>query len=317
MSNPGRFDDLLSRHLDEALEASEQAALCAWLMLPEYSARFLEMTKLNAEIAGLLAAPVPDEVMAGLVLSDIKNGEAGVVHPMPASVTARLPRRVSKAPWSGALKWAAVFVALLAGAAVYFSGIWRTLPHRGVVAGKEEGNSKNPTPLPVEEKLPEVAAVQGEVYFIDASGQAQLTGKQPLNKTGKLKTVGKESRASILLGDGTRVDLGGDSVLVTETAPDKPRFYLEVGSLDSRIPSQPAEKPLTFGTPELEAVVKGTALSLAAWPHYTRLVVTEGTVLLKRREDGAEVTVHAGYHVLVAPHSKLVADPNHPAPKRR
>jgi len=138
-----------------------------------------------------------------------------------------------------------------------------------------------------------------------------------LNKRGKLKTVGKESRASIVLGDGTRVDVGGDSVLATDSAPDKPRFYLESGSLESQIAPQPPEKPLTFATPEAEAVVKGTALSLVTWPHHTRLVVKEGAVLLKRTEDGAEILVHAGYHVLVAPRVKLVASPNVPPPKHR
>ena len=83
------------------------------------------------------------------------------------------------------------------------------------------------------------------------------------------------------------------------------------------VTKQRQDQPLTFATPEAEAVVKGTALSLVTWPHHTRLVVTEGTVLLKRRGDGAEVLVNAGYHVLVAPRVKLVASPNDPALKHR
>ena len=39
--------------------------------------------------------------------------------------------------------------------------------------------------------------------------------------------------------------------------------------------------------------------------------------LVKRREDGVEVLVRAGYHVLVTTHAKLTADPNDPAPKHR
>lgn len=72
-----------------------------------------------------------------------------------------------------------------------------------------------------------------------------------------------------------------------------------------------------LATPDAEAVVKGTALSLTAWPHHTRLVVMEGVVLLKRRGDGAEVRVDAGYHMLVAPRVKLVARPNDSLPKHR
>ena len=210
--------------------------------------------------------------------------------------------RAAVAHWPGALKWAAVFVALGAVAAVYFSVVWRSAP-KGDVAAVE--------------KQPEIADVQGEVYFTDASGQTRLAGNKALNQTGKLKTVGRESRASIVLGDGTRVEVGGDSVLATDSAPDKPRFYLEDGSLESQIAKQAAERPLIFATADAEVVVKGTALSLVIVKHHTRVVVTEGEVLVKRREDGVEVLVRAGYHVLVTSHTKLVASPNDPAPQHR
>lgn len=295
MSNPERFDDLLSRYLDDALSAAEQAELCEWLANPERAERFLEMTKLNAEIAGLLAAPVPDGVMAGLVLSDLQKRAAAPVRVVPRARvgTARGPVGQQTSSLFRALKWAALFVAMLALPVIYFSDFWPSA------------------------RQARLAAVQGEVYFIDASGQAQLTGQQPLNKAGKLKTVGRESRASIVLGDGTRVDVGGDSVLAAELATDKPRFFLEEGSLESQISKQPVDRPLTFATAEAEAIVKGTALNLVTWPHHTRVVVTEGEVLVKRLEDGEEVHVRAGYHVLVAPRTKLVASPNVPAPKHR
>ncbi len=260
MSNPERFADLLSRHLDGGLEAAEEGELCQALAEPDCAARFLEMTKLNAEIAGLLAAPVPDAAMTELVLSAIKNGKADVVHPMPNLKMMRRTVEPRKVVWLGAPKWAAVLGALLTGAVVYFSGIWRSPPMTEVAASHGEAQS-NAAPPPLE-KPPELVAVQGEVYLIDAAGQTHPPNKQPFNKAQKLKTVGKESGARIVLGDGTRVDVGGDSVLATESAADKPRFYLESGSLESQVAKQPQDKPLTFATPEAEAVVKGTELSL-------------------------------------------------------
>lgn len=306
MSNPERFDELHSRYLDDALSTAEEAELCESLSQPECAERFLETTKLNAEIAGLLAAPVPDAVMAELVLSDIKRGEADRVIPMPRVVAAR---------WPGALKWAAVFVALGAVAAVYFSGDWRSTPKTDVAVSKGKSHSHAaPPPL---EKPPELVAVQGEVYLIDASGQTHRPDKQPFNKAPKLKTVGKESGARIVLGDGTRVDVGGDSLLATESAADKPRFFLESGSLESQVAKQPLDRPLIFATAHAEAIVQGTALSIVVLKHHTRVVVTEGEVLVKQREDGTEVMVRAGYHVLVTPHTKMAPSPNDPASKHR
>ena len=305
-----RFDELVSGYLDNALSAIDAAELVALLAEPALASRFLEMTRLNSEIAGLLAAPVPDAAMVELVRSDIEksltaaqtpSGEVRLriverTQPRTATQsTISLPRpmRRQRKPALRAMAWAAVFLILAALAGIYLSDVWRS-------AGKIE-----------------VAAVQGEVYFVDAAGQTRLTGVQRLSKAGKLKTVGKASTATLVLGDGTRVDVGGNSVLATPSAGGPPRLYLEDGSLKSQIARQPRDHPLTFATPEADAVVKGTALSLETAQHHTRLVVTEGRVLLKRRADGAEILVNAGSHVLVAPNAKLVASPNDPAPQHR
>src|SRR5206468_7903913 len=51
-----RFDDLVSRYLDDQLMAADAAELLALLAEPALAARFLETSRLNSEIAGLLAA---------------------------------------------------------------------------------------------------------------------------------------------------------------------------------------------------------------------------------------------------------------------
>ncbi len=298
-SNLSHFDELVSRYLDDTLTDADTAELVALLVEPALAARFLHMTRLNSEFACLLAAPVPDAAMVELVRTDIQkhlDSQPAVGEPLLHLVErARhsegeprpvLPRRK---PAFTALAWAAAFLVLAALAGVYFF-------EKRWSAAKMD-----------------VATVEGEVYFTDSSGQSRLTGKGPLNKAGQLKTVGHDSRATLVLNDGTRIDVGGNTLLATHSGKDKSRFYLQDGSLDSRILKQPRNRPLIFATPEVEAVVKGTALTLTRWRHHTRLVVTEGQVLLKRRTDGAEIMVRAGFHVLVGPNTKLTVDPNDPA----
>src|SRR5262245_36123864 len=71
-----RFDQLVSRYLDDELTPSEAPELVSLLAEPEFAARFLEIMRLNAEIAGLLAAPVPDAAMVELVGADIEKSLA-------------------------------------------------------------------------------------------------------------------------------------------------------------------------------------------------------------------------------------------------
>lgn len=298
-----RFDELVSRYLDAELAETDAAELVALLALPSLASRFLDMTRLNSEIAGLVASPVPNEAMVQLVQADLDENRfdseqfvSGVrlrmaertgmdASPQTAVFESRPKvRQVKTQPWTVA--WAAVFLALAALSGIYFSGILRS-------------------PIKMN-----VAAVQGEVYLIDDSGQTRLMGPRAFGKTGKLKTVGSGSSVTLVLSDGTRVDVGGDSLLGAKSVRGNARFFLEDGSLKSQITAQPKNRLLTFATPESEAIVKGTALSLVTWAHHTRLVVTEGVVLMKRQEDGAEVLVRAGFHVLVAPNTKLVASPN-------
>jgi ferric-dicitrate binding protein FerR (iron transport regulator) len=300
-----RFDELVSRYLDGELNEGERVELLQLLTAPEMAERFLELTKLNAEISGLLSAPVPDNVMVQLVMGDLRKRATNVEEPLrlrlqpsePARSTASIefvpaaPSRERRPRFQfGALKWAAVLVALIAVAVIFYSDFWRS------------------------SDSVKVTRIEGEVYLVSDDGQKRLQPNAML-EVGKVKTVGAASRVTLALADGTTIDVSGDSTLATRSAKDRVRFFLENGSLKSRIIKPGRNHPLIFATPEAEAIVKGTAPSLTAWAHHTRLVVTEGQVLLKRQADGAEVMVNAGFHVLVGPKTKLNADPNDPAPR--
>ena len=307
MMNEGtdQFDELVSRYLDGELNEQERAVLLQSLNEPKCAARFLEITKVNAEVAGLLSAPVPDDVMVELVMSDLGASATNSEEPLrlrlkptergrstaPIEFVPAAPSLTKRPRFQfGAMKWAAVFVALIAVAAIFYSGFWRS------------------------SDSVKVTRIEGVVYFVSDDGQKRVQANTTL-EVGKVKTVGASSRVTLALADGTSIDVSGDSTLATRSATDRVRFFLESGSVKSQIAKQPGNHPLIFATPEAEAVVKGTALSLVTWLHQTRLVVTEGQVLLKRRADGAEIMVHAGFHVLVGPKNKLNADPNDPAPR--
>ena len=297
-----RFDELVSCYLDATLADTDTAELLALLAEPPLAARFLEITRLNSEIAGLLAAPVPDAAMVELVQTDIARHliDAEPVHGLRLKIVERtdttysspltfraphpLPRR--RAPVRRALAWAAVFLVFASLAAVWFV-------NRGGTADAVS-----------------VASVQGEVRLVGKVGERQLKPGQSWPRGETLKTVGAKSAVTLTFSDGTRLDLAGDSLAVNQSGANGQRVELEHGELQSAVKKQPPRQAFVFATPEAEAVVVGTALQISTDAHHTRLAVTEGQVLLKRRADGAEIMVRAGFHMLVGPINKLTANPN-------
>jgi hypothetical protein len=303
-----RFDDLVSRYLDEQLRADEAAELLALLMEPALAVRFLETTRLNSEIAGLLAAPVPDAAMVELVRADIEKSLASADSPGDARVRnsertspnvatrptvvplhSMAPRR--KPAWR-ALAWAAVFLAFAGLAAVFFFNSAR----------------RDVTPI--------VDSVQGEVRLFGSSGERALMPGQLWQRGETLKTVGPNSAVKITLHDGTWLDFGGNSIAINRSTKEGHRVELEHGVVQGAIKKQPAPRVFTFATADAEAIVMGTILRFVAGGHHARLDVSEGEVRFRRRHDGAEIAVRAGQFAVVAPNvpfvpNPIAADPHH------
>jgi len=298
------FDKLVSGYLDNALAERDADELLAMLEEPLLAARFLEATRLNSEIAGLLAAPVPDAAMVELVRADIeKHVNAArparelhleVVerpHAVPSSPPAirdacRVPDR--RRPSRRALAWAAVFLVFVGLAAGW-------LAYRGRTADS-----------------PSVASLRGEVRFVSTAGERVLKADEAWARGEKLKTIGVGSAVTVNFPDGSQIDFGSDSVAVNQSGAEGPRVELERGVVRSNVRKQPAGRPFVFATPEAEAIVIGTALEVSTDGHHTKLFVTEGQVLLKRRSDRAEIMVSAGFHVFAGTMNKLKAEPNTP-----
>lgn len=305
-----RFDELMSRHLDDELADSEVAELLSFLAEPTLTARFLEVSRLNSEIAGLLAAPVPDAAMVELVRADIEKGlpaaQAKPVAPLRIVKRAQ-PRVVARPsvlppgampprphPALRALAWAAVIL-VLAGLTALF-----------LVDSRRRAGT------------PAIASVQGEVRLVGTDGERVLKPGEVWKRGDTLKTIGAKSAATVTFDDGTRLAFAGDSVAVNKSGADGRRVELERGDAQCAIKQQPARQAFVFATPDAEAVVVGTTFQVVTiGAHQTRVVVTEGNVLVKRRSDGAEIMIRAGFHVLVAPKRKLTADPNQPKQRPR
>ena len=301
-----RFDDLISRHLDGALTGVDAAELAALLAEPPLAARFLETTRLNSEIAGLLAAPVPDAAMVELVRSDIERGLASArppsglrlrladrAQPLPAPPpTGSAPRTMTlrRRAVLRTLAWAALFV-VFAGSAAFFL-FNRTRPVQASV----------------------VASVQGEVRSMGEGRERVLTPGDSWRRDEKLKTSSPNSRAILKFHDGSQLDFGGDTVAVNESGEDGLRVRLDHGTVEASLKPQPARHPFVLATPEAEAIVVGTTLRLVTGGHRTRLEVTQGEARFRRRHDGAEIAVKAGHYAVVAPNAPLIATPFHRDP---
>jgi hypothetical protein len=306
-SNLSRFEELASRYLDEGLTDTDAAELVALLAEAALATRFLELTRLNSEIAGLLSAPVPDAAMVELVKADIQKGLAdpnSLIElpfrtsegPQPVTTTpsifapASLPKAIRRKPAWRALALAAVVLAFAGLAALFIF------------------NRTQPAELPV------VALFEGEVRLLGPNGEQPLTPRQSWLPGETLKTVGPKSIATVTFSDGSRLVLGQNCVALNHSTKEGKRVELQHGTVQAALKKQPAQRSFVFVTPEAEVIVVGTSLQLVVGAHNTRLEVTEGEVRFRRRHDGAELVVKAGDFAVVAPNVPFAARPLHPNP---
>lgn len=302
-----RFDELVSRYLDGEVAEAEAAELLALLAEPPLAALFLEIARLNSEIAGILAAPVPDEAMVELVRTDIEKSMAN----LPLAERAPQLRIVERAEaaqstqtelsasssvlrrhWlaRSGLKWAAAFVVLAGIAAIM------------LLRPANFGN------------VPVIASAQGEVRLVGPEGERVPTPGDAWQENERLKTVGPNSSVTLKLRDGSQLDFSNGAIAVREPTVHGCRVTLEHGVLQATVKKHSVSAPFVFATPEAEARVVGTKLRLVASLHSIRLEVSEGEVGFRRRHDDKEITVKSGEYAVVAPNAPFVARATHADP---
>jgi hypothetical protein len=279
-----RFDELLSRYLDASLGDADEHELLTHLSDEVLSARFHEATQLDVEIAGVLAGSIPDEVMISLVWSDVVRADQASPDEQDHKQEWKFPGRVnvrakrSRTPLMLAL---VAMVVLLVSIATYL------IPHapapRAVNAPKQAATTT-------------ILYVSGEVYVIRSTGRVPLRDGMSLPDGGTIETVGRDSRATVALSDGSEIELKGDTIFTAEFGPAERRLFLQQGMIVATVVKQPENTALIFHTDRATATVRGTQLALVAEKTGTYLIVTDGAVALQRSSGGPEVLIEAGFY---------------------
>ncbi|MES2694243.1 MAG: FecR family protein [Verrucomicrobiota bacterium] len=277
-----RFDELVSRYLDGSLGDADEHELVQALSDEALAACFHEATQLNVEIAGVLAGGVPDEVMIRLVWSDVMQSDAHVPD-QPANV--RAPRS-----WTPVLLALAAAVVVLAGAAFYLHP--KPLPSRAV-------NAPAPTVLAT------ATSVRGEVYLVRAAGRESVSDGLSLGDGGTIQTMGRDSRVTLALHDGSEIELKGDTTFTAELGTGQHRLFLEKGMLVATVVKQPENEPLVVHSTMATATVRGTRFALVEYKTHAYLTVIEGAVGLQRASGGPVVRIEAGFYGHVEPNGQF------------
>jgi len=332
-----RFEELVSSYLDASLSDAQEYALLQMLESPAYGRAFIELTRVDREIKGLLAVPVSDQVMADVVQKEMayasgkRTGRQSKVFQAvmdtiqvhaPRAMTvnrgpsdyeiARASVRISKptTPWAMVISVAfhAALIVLILG--LHLFGTSKT--QGDGASRKEQFLTQAPALTPFQ--TARIETITGDTFRIERAATKAAQDNKDLSDGDALETVGLKSSAGIKYPDGSLVLLNPETRVskiygTAGGANEQPakRFYVERGVISANVFKQPEGRPMTLLTSNAEATVIGTRFTLAAQPRQTRLEVTEGVVRLTRLGDKRFVYVKAGEYAVVADGVELAA----------
>jgi hypothetical protein len=162
-----------------------------------------------------------------------------------------------------------------------------------------------PKPAPTVVALASLEEVRGDVVVITGSENSPAVVGQKLQSGQGLGTRGRDARAAILFPDGTRCELGRETIISRmdeRSLQGGKSIALANGIVSFRVARQMPDLPLIISTPHAEARVLGTTLRLFVDSEAgggTRLEVDEGRVRFVRSADGSGVDVSAGSSAVV------------------
>jgi hypothetical protein len=158
-----------------------------------------------------------------------------------------------------------------------------------------------PTPKPVDKVDPPAPRTVTTIASIEKL-EGDVTIGRVAAKAGDGVPAGEpletlaNSSGVLKFPDGTRIELGPDTLLAEIVERRGRRVMIARGSVVADVARQPADQPMTFATPHGEARVLGTKLRLDVGKT-TRLEVKEGRVRFTRA-DGKKVEVAPGQFTL-------------------
>jgi hypothetical protein len=156
--------------------------------------------------------------------------------------------------------------------------------------------------------------VRGEVFRVGPDGAARAMEGEGLLPGQGLQTRGAPSAARVKYADGTRLEIGPDSVVrdlhdLEPKGPRGKRVFLAQGALIASVARQPAGRSMVLSTPHAESAVLGTSLRLVADATSTRLEVREGRVRFARASGKAPLEVRSGQYAVAGAGVEPAAKP--------
>jgi hypothetical protein len=153
-----------------------------------------------------------------------------------------------------------------------------------------------------------VERVEGDVSIVGKEAMTPARTNQGISGGQGVKT-GPKSFIALKCPDGTRLELGAESVLREFADEGGKRLFVEKGTMKAQVSKQPKGQPMVIATPHGEATVLGTTLRLVVDPDPkkgTRLEVEEGKVELKNL-TGKTVYVESRHYAAAAVGMEFVA----------
>ena len=160
--------------------------------------------------------------------------------------------------------------------------------------------------------LCQVTDVSGSVVLQTDQGEVRVEKGSPVRVGDLIRAEGLESYVQFAFADGTQMVLTDGAVVQVLHANGQKKVFLYQGLLSADVSTQSAQIPLIISTPQANAKVLGTRLSLHADTNSTELGVFTGHVQMTRHSDGEVVDVKTGQQAVAARQGKLVVVPISP-----
>jgi hypothetical protein len=266
-----RFEDLLSRLLDDELTRDESSEL---VELAKNRPDRQQELQSQLEAAEMLAQAEDDLRASSLFLAAVESriGEDPFVTRVRSAMK-------SASPASRLVRWAvAITVILIAG--VYL------LRTASTPAGDPE--------------IVRITELHGSLQWTGDGGRVRrdLEVGRWL-RGGTLESLATDSWGKLEFRDGSTVTISGQAAL-TIFEDEQKELYLGQGRLSATVSPQPTGKPMLILTPTSRLEILGTQFNVDAQSSSTVVTVNEGRVRVTRLSDESVVEVPANHRVVAA-----------------
>lgn len=209
----------------------------------------------------------------------------------------------------------AIAIAAAACLVLVIAGVWFFVPRQGLVPKSPLADERSPVPVQPDQQAPVIARVAGVTGRVLLATDVASPDWQPVDDRAEirsgdlLRTEGSGSFALLKYEDGTVVTVVGDTEIVGRIADSRKHLEVRRGNIVGHVARQPPGKSMLIDTPNAQAEVMGTVLSLFAGLAMTELAVQDGHVRLKNLFGGKSIDVRGGHSAIASAKSEFVAVP--------